>query len=188
LSILAKGTMLNGAAAPWAITKCRLRMSTSVSTPSSTNVLTGASRRAASGTIDAGPVMAFMTGNLSHQIEHHLYRILPSNRLAEISVRVRQVCDKPYSGQLLNGALRRVQGGCQLGQGDAARAQRHGLDDLDHSVDRAMRANRHAADASEPFRRVQPGTCNEAGVTVQYVCDPDIRLNIHKYVHERPDT
>jgi fatty acid desaturase len=182
--------MLNGAAAPWAITKCRLRMSTSVSTPSSTNVLTGDSRRAASGTIDAGPATAFMTGNLSYQIEHHLYRILPSNRLAEISVRVRQVCDKydpPYSGQLLNGALRR-QGGCQLGQGDAARAQGHGLDDLDHSVDRAMRANRHAADASKPFRRVQPGTCNEVGDTVQYVCDPDIRFNIHNYVRETPDT
>jgi linoleoyl-CoA desaturase len=44
--------------------------------------------------------MAFMTGNLSYQIEHHLYPDLPSVRLAEISVRVRQVCDKydlPYT-------------------------------------------------------------------------------------------
>jgi NADPH-dependent stearoyl-CoA 9-desaturase len=58
-----------------------------------------------SSNIDAGPVMAFMTGNLSYQIEHHLYPDLPSNRLAEISVRVGQVCDKydlPYtSGPLL---------------------------------------------------------------------------------------
>jgi NADPH-dependent stearoyl-CoA 9-desaturase len=58
-----------------------------------------------SANIDAGPVMAFMTGNLSYQIEHHLYPNLPSNRLAEISVRVRQVCDKydlPYTtGSLL---------------------------------------------------------------------------------------
>jgi fatty acid desaturase len=58
-----------------------------------------------SSNIDAGPVMAFMTGNLSYQIEHHLYPDLPSNRLDEISVRVRQVCDKydlPYtSGSLL---------------------------------------------------------------------------------------
>ncbi|MBV8927504.1 MAG: fatty acid desaturase [Mycobacteriaceae bacterium] len=53
-----------------------------------------------SANIDAGPAMAFMTGNLSYQIEHHLYPDLPSNRLAEISVRVRQVCDKydlPYT-------------------------------------------------------------------------------------------
>ncbi len=49
---------------------------------------------------NAGPTLRFMSGNLCHQIEHHLYPDLPSNRLAEISVRVRQVCDKydlPYT-------------------------------------------------------------------------------------------
>ncbi|SOJ53500.1 NADPH-dependent stearoyl-CoA 9-desaturase [Mycobacterium simulans] len=53
-----------------------------------------------SANIDAGPLLAFLTGNLSYQIEHHLYPDLPSNRLAEIAVRVRQVCDKydlPYT-------------------------------------------------------------------------------------------
>lgn len=48
----------------------------------------------------AGPVLRFMSGNLCYQIEHHLYPDLPSNRLAEISVRVRQVCEKydlPYT-------------------------------------------------------------------------------------------
>src|SRR6201984_3546637 len=48
----------------------------------------------------AGPALRFMSGNLCHQIEHHLYPDLPSNRLHEISVRVRQVCDKydlPYT-------------------------------------------------------------------------------------------
>jgi NADPH-dependent stearoyl-CoA 9-desaturase len=48
----------------------------------------------------AGPIMRFMSGNLCLQIEHHLYPDLPSNRLAEISVRVREVCDKydlPYT-------------------------------------------------------------------------------------------
>lgn len=53
-----------------------------------------------SANIDAGPVLAFMTGNLSYQIEHHLYPDLPSRRLAEISVRVRQICEKydlPYT-------------------------------------------------------------------------------------------
>jgi len=58
-----------------------------------------------SANIDAGPVLAFMTGNLSYQIEHHLYPDLPSYRLAEISVRVRALCDKydlPYtSGPML---------------------------------------------------------------------------------------
>ncbi|MDT5253900.1 MAG: NADPH-dependent stearoyl-CoA 9-desaturase, partial [Mycobacterium sp.] len=53
-----------------------------------------------SANFNAGPALRFMSGNLCHQIEHHLYPDLPSNRYAEISVRVRQVCDKydlPYT-------------------------------------------------------------------------------------------
>jgi linoleoyl-CoA desaturase len=48
----------------------------------------------------AGPLMAFMSGNLCYQIEHHLFPDLPSNRYAEISVRVRALCEKydlPYT-------------------------------------------------------------------------------------------
>ncbi|MDI3314087.1 MAG: fatty acid desaturase [Mycobacterium sp.] len=48
----------------------------------------------------AGPVMRFLSGNLCYQIEHHLYPDLPSNRLHEIAVRVRKVCEKydlPYT-------------------------------------------------------------------------------------------
>ncbi|CDO88486.1 fatty acid desaturase family protein [Mycobacterium triplex] len=53
-----------------------------------------------SANFEAGPALRFMSGNLCHQIEHHLYPDLPSNRLHEISVRVREVCDKydlPYT-------------------------------------------------------------------------------------------
>jgi linoleoyl-CoA desaturase len=57
-----------------------------------------------SSNIDAGPAMAFMTGNLVSD-RASPGSDLPSNRLAEISVRVRQVCDKydlPYTtGSLL---------------------------------------------------------------------------------------
>jgi fatty acid desaturase len=48
----------------------------------------------------AGPVMAFSSGNLCFQIEHHLFPDLPSNHYAQISVRVRELCDKydlPYT-------------------------------------------------------------------------------------------
>jgi fatty acid desaturase len=48
----------------------------------------------------AGPLLAFSTGNLCYQIEHHLFPDLPSNRYAEIAVRVRALCDKydlPYT-------------------------------------------------------------------------------------------
>ena len=54
--------------------------------------------------LEGSPVFHFLTGNLSHQIEHHLFPDLPSNRYAEIAPRVRAVCDRhglPYlSGRL----------------------------------------------------------------------------------------
>ncbi|GFG51677.1 stearoyl-CoA 9-desaturase [Mycolicibacterium agri] len=53
-----------------------------------------------SANFENGPVLRFMSGNLCHQIEHHLYPDLPSNRLYEASLRVREVCDKydlPYT-------------------------------------------------------------------------------------------
>jgi fatty acid desaturase len=49
---------------------------------------------------DAGPLMAFASGNLCYQIEHHLFPDLPSNRYAEIATRVRALCEKfdlPYT-------------------------------------------------------------------------------------------
>ncbi|WP_031937397.1 fatty acid desaturase family protein [Prescottella defluvii] len=53
-----------------------------------------------SANITGGPVMDFMTGNLSYQIEHHIYPDLPSNRYSEIAVKVRALCEKydlPYT-------------------------------------------------------------------------------------------
>jgi NADPH-dependent stearoyl-CoA 9-desaturase len=40
-----------------------------------------------------GPLMHLLSGNLNHQIEHHLFPDLPSNRYAEIAPAVRQVCE-----------------------------------------------------------------------------------------------
>jgi linoleoyl-CoA desaturase len=53
-----------------------------------------------SANFNAGPLMAFMSGNLCYQIEHHMFPDLPSNRYAEIAVRVRALCDEydlPYT-------------------------------------------------------------------------------------------
>ncbi|TKK89509.1 acyl-CoA desaturase [Herbidospora galbida] len=44
--------------------------------------------------IDGGPLFHVMSGNLGHQIEHHLFPDLPSNRYAEIAPRVRALCDR----------------------------------------------------------------------------------------------
>ena len=53
-----------------------------------------------SANFENGPVLRFMSGHLCHQIEHHLFPDLPSNRYYEISLRVRELCDKydlPYT-------------------------------------------------------------------------------------------
>ena len=53
-----------------------------------------------SANFDGGKLLTFMAGNLNHQIEHHIFPDLPSNRYAEIAVRVREICDRyeiPYT-------------------------------------------------------------------------------------------
>ena len=66
----------------------------------------------------AGRVLAFMSGNLCYQIEHHLYPDLPSNRLPEIAERVRALCvtyDLPYTtGPLLRQYLLTARTICKL--------------------------------------------------------------------------
>ena len=53
-----------------------------------------------------GKLMTILAGNLNYQIEHHLFPDLPSNRYADISVKVRDICrryDLPYTtGSLLS--------------------------------------------------------------------------------------
>uniref|UniRef100_A0AAU2V0Z0 Acyl-CoA desaturase n=1 Tax=Streptomyces sp. NBC_00003 TaxID=2903608 RepID=A0AAU2V0Z0_9ACTN len=53
-----------------------------------------------SANIEGGPLFHILSGNLGHQIEHHAFPDLPSNRYAEIAPRVRELCDKygvPYT-------------------------------------------------------------------------------------------
>jgi NADPH-dependent stearoyl-CoA 9-desaturase len=52
-----------------------------------------------SANISGSKLMHIMTGNLSHQIEHHLFPDLPSSRYAEVAVKVRALFEKydlPY--------------------------------------------------------------------------------------------
>jgi NADPH-dependent stearoyl-CoA 9-desaturase len=66
----------------------------------------------------AGRVLAFMSGNLCYQIEHHLFPDLPSNRLPEIAERVRVLChtyDLPYTtGSFIRQYLLTVRTICKL--------------------------------------------------------------------------
>jgi fatty acid desaturase len=47
-----------------------------------------------SANISGSPFMHLMTGNLSHQIEHHLFPDLPSSRYAEVAPKVRALFEK----------------------------------------------------------------------------------------------
>ena len=62
-----------------------------------------------SANITGSPLMHFMTGNLSFQIEHHLFPDLPSNRYAEIAPQVRELFDR-YDLTYTSGSLVRQVG------------------------------------------------------------------------------
>jgi NADPH-dependent stearoyl-CoA 9-desaturase len=50
--------------------------------------------------IEGSPLFHLLSGNLSFQVEHHLFPDMPSNRYAEIAPRVREICDRyrlPYN-------------------------------------------------------------------------------------------
>jgi len=76
----------------------------------------------------AGRALAFSSGNLCYQIEHHLFPDLPSNRYAEISVRVRQLCEKydvPYTtGSLARQYLQTLRTNIRLALPDGVSARR----------------------------------------------------------------
>ncbi len=53
-----------------------------------------------SANITGGKLFHVMSGNLSHQIEHHLFPDLPARRYADIAVEVREICERyglPYN-------------------------------------------------------------------------------------------
>ncbi|WP_407698415.1 fatty acid desaturase [Streptomyces cyaneochromogenes] len=52
------------------------------------------------------PPFHVLSGNLGHQIEHHAFLDLPSNRYAEAAPRVREICAR-YGLPYVTGPLRR---------------------------------------------------------------------------------
>ncbi|GAA1304199.1 fatty acid desaturase family protein [Pseudonocardia xinjiangensis] len=62
-----------------------------------------------SANLSGGKLFHLMTGNLSHQIEHHLFPDVPSNRYAEIAPKVQEIC-KRYGLPYTTGSLPRQYG------------------------------------------------------------------------------
>ncbi|MDT5017314.1 MAG: NADPH-dependent stearoyl-CoA 9-desaturase [Mycobacterium sp.] len=62
--------------------------------------------------ISGGPFFHVMSGNLSYQVEHHLYPDMPSSRYGQIAPRVKEICERyglPYN----TGPLRKQWGTVQ---------------------------------------------------------------------------
>ncbi|MCV7383761.1 fatty acid desaturase family protein [Mycolicibacter longobardus] len=114
-----------------------------------------------SANIDAGQPMRFMSGSLSHQIEHHLFPDLPSNRYPEIAVRVRQVCEKydlPYtSGPFLVQYAKTWRTIAKLSLPD--RFLRDTADDAPET-----RSEKMFADLEPGFSRIDPATGRRRGL------------------------
>jgi NADPH-dependent stearoyl-CoA 9-desaturase len=62
-----------------------------------------------SANLSGSPLLHVMTGNLSHQIEHHIFPDIPSNRYKEIAPRVREICER-YGLTYTTGPLRKQYG------------------------------------------------------------------------------
>jgi len=58
-----------------------------------------------SSNLNGGPLFHILTGNLSHQIEHHLFPDLPARRYAALAVEVREIAER-YGQVYNNGSLR----------------------------------------------------------------------------------
>jgi fatty acid desaturase len=59
-----------------------------------------------SANLTGGRLFHLLTGNLSHQIEHHLFPDLPAHRYAEVAPRVQEVCER-YGLPYVTGGLAR---------------------------------------------------------------------------------
>ena len=59
-----------------------------------------------SSNLTGGTLMHIMSGNLSHQIEHHMFPDIPGMRYAEMSVKVREICEK-YGQHYNTGSFRK---------------------------------------------------------------------------------
>jgi NADPH-dependent stearoyl-CoA 9-desaturase len=61
-----------------------------------------------SANIRGGKLFHIISGNLSHQIEHHLFPDLPANRYQEIATEVEEVCERyglPYNSRSFTAQL-----------------------------------------------------------------------------------
>jgi linoleoyl-CoA desaturase len=111
---------------------------------------------------EGGPLLHVVSGNLGFQIEHHLFPDLPSNRYAQISERVKALCDKydlPYTtgplwrqyGQALRTIIKLSVPNSWTSSDDPAPPSRP------DTADEPPRDRHRKSDAERPSRRAELG-------------------------------
>src|ERR1700758_1331442 len=114
-----------------------------------------------SANFEGGPLLRFMSGNLCHQIEHHLFPDLPSNRLHEISVRVRALCDK-YDLPYTTGSFLMQYGKTWRTIAKLSLPNKYLSDDTDNAPE--TRSERMFAELEPDFAGVDPRTGRRRGL------------------------
>jgi len=109
-----------------------------------------------SANFQGGPLLHIMSGNLGYQIEHHLFPDLPSNRYAEISVKVRELCDR-YDLPYTTGPLHKQYGQVLRTICKLALPNRMTGDDQPTPPPSQMPRHR-LTDAERPVRRLETGS------------------------------
>jgi fatty acid desaturase len=101
------------------------------------------------------PLLHILSGNLGYQIEHHLFPDLPSNRYAEISVKVQDLCRR-YNIPYTTGPLHRQYG--QVIRTIMKLSLPNGMTHDDQPTPPPSRLpKRRLTDAERPTRRVETG-------------------------------
>jgi NADPH-dependent stearoyl-CoA 9-desaturase len=109
-----------------------------------------------SANFEGGPLLHVLSGNLGFQIEHHLFPDLPSNRYAEISVKVRALCDQ-YGIPYTTGPLHKQYG--QVLRTVWKLSLPNGMTKDDQPAAPPSRLpTRRLTDAERPTRRLETGT------------------------------
>ena len=144
-----------------------------------------------SANISGSKAMHLMSGNLSHQIEHHLFPDLPSNRYAEIAPKVQALFEKYdlnyHPADAAAGLLGLAQGGPALAaerlagdhqRQEPARAAQAALGDVDQGPEGPPRRRGPAAAAGpQGSPRPDAGLRSQVPLRVDGYCLP-LRLDL----------
>ena len=103
-----------------------------------------------------GPLLHIMSGNLGYQIEHHLFPDLPSNRYAQISEKVQDLCNR-YGIPYTTGPLHRQYGQALRTIMKLSLPNGMTSSDKPEPPPERVRDRRRLTDAERPQRRTETG-------------------------------